>query len=157
MRYSLLFFLIFFCSCQFFEKKIDTQTIIENELKTFKWDELDQYPSFEVCDDIIKFELNKNCFESTIINHFTDFIKNNDSIRFSKTNDTLILDLSISKTGKLKISSSQIQQSSDSSVLFFIKSVQESLIKLPPLYPAVKRGQYVDSRFKLPVILNTNQ
>ena len=74
MRYFLFLFLIFFCSCQFFNKeRFDTNTILEKELKVFKWDKLDQYPSFETCDEKINFEQNKNCFESVITNHIIKF------------------------------------------------------------------------------------
>ena len=64
MRSVILLFLSFFlCSCSYFEKKkIDSQSILEQELKTFSWNEVDQFPSFESCEDIINFNENKICF-----------------------------------------------------------------------------------------------
>ena len=38
---------------------MDSQSILEQELKTFSWNEVDQYPSFESCEDIIIFNEKK--------------------------------------------------------------------------------------------------
>ncbi len=32
---------------------MDSQSILEQELKTFSWNEVDQYPSFESCEKIV--------------------------------------------------------------------------------------------------------
>ena len=61
MRYAPILFLIFCCSCHYFEKKkLDSEKLLEEELQAFNWNALDQYPSFESCEDGIDFEANKN-------------------------------------------------------------------------------------------------
>jgi len=156
MRYSLFFSLIFFCSCQFIDKKkLDFELFLENELTAFKWDELDQYPTFETCDENYNYEQNKICFESILSNHFIEFFKANNNISITKTTDTLIFELKVSKAGQIFISNSKSQFSIYP--VGFIDLLQHSFLDLPVLYPAIKRSQYVDSSFKLPVILNTKQ
>ena len=156
MRYSLFFSLIFFCSCQFIDKKkLESELFLENELTDFKWDELDQYPTFETCDENYNYEQNKICFESILSNHFTEFFKANKNISLTKTTDTLIFELKVSKAGQIFISNSKSQFSIYP--VGFIDLLQHSFLDLPVLYPAIKRSQYVDSSFKLPVILNTKQ
>ena len=154
MRYFLFLFLIFFCSCQFFNKeRFDTNTILEKELKVFKWDKLDQYPSFETCDEKINFEQNKNCFESVITNHIIKFFSNNDRVFSTKKNDTLMLEIRVTKLGELSILSPEKNYYTDYDE--FVRLLKESLFDLPVLYPGIKRSQHVDTSFKLPIILNT--
>lgn len=156
MRYSLFFSLIFFYSCQFIDKKkLDSELFLENELTAFKWDELDQYPTFETCDENYNFEQNKICFESILSNHFIEFFKANNNISITKTTDTLIFELKVSKAGQIFISNSKSQFTIYP--VGFIDLLQKSFLDLPILYPAIKRSQYVDSSFKLPVILNTKK
>ena len=154
MRYYLFFSLIFFCSCQFIDKKkLDSESFLENQLTSFKWDELDQYPTFETCDENNNYEQNKICFESILSNHFIEFFKANNNISLKKTTDTLIFELKVSKAGQIFISNSKSQFSIYP--VGFIDFLQHSFLDLPVLYPAIKRSQYVDSSFKLPVIINT--
>ena len=49
---------------------MDSQSILEQELKTFSWNEVDQYPSFESCEDIINFNENKICFSIPFYGRF---------------------------------------------------------------------------------------
>ena len=52
MKYISLF-LIFFClnSCDYFDKKkVNADDLLNQELKTFNWNEVDVYPSFTTCD-----------------------------------------------------------------------------------------------------------
>ena len=65
MRFALIFCFTVCFSCQYFEKQIlNSDVILEQELQTFKWDEVDQYPTFETCDEDHSYEDNKACFES---------------------------------------------------------------------------------------------
>ena len=154
MRYFLFLFLIFFCSCQFFNKeRFDTNTILEKELKVFKWDKLDQYPIFETCEEKVNFEQNKNCFESVLTNHLIKFFRNNDRLFSVKKNDTLMLEIRVTKLGELSIASPEKKYYTDYDE--FLRLLQESLFDLPVLYPGIKRSQHVDTSFKLPIILNT--
>jgi len=154
MRYFLFLFLIFFCSCQFFNKeRFDTNTILEKELKVFKWDKLDQYPIFETCEEKVNFEQNKNCFESVLTNHLVEFFKNNYRLFSVKKNDTLILEIRVTKLGELSVLSAEKKYYTDYDE--FARLLQESLFDLPILYPGIKRSQHVDTSFKLPIILNT--
>jgi hypothetical protein len=38
-------------SCDYFDKKkIDTETIVNDELKAINWNDVDEYPTFSICD-----------------------------------------------------------------------------------------------------------
>ena len=106
-------------------------------------------------DENYNYEQNKICFESILSNHFIEFFKANNNISITKTTDTLIFELKVSKAGQIFISNSKSQFSIYP--VGFIDLLQHSFLDLPVLYPAIKRSQYVDSSFKLPVILNTKK
>ena len=157
MRYTLILFLISFCSCQLFQKeKLDSESILKKELHSFKWDELDQYPSFEICDEGLDFKTNKQCFESTITSHIYKTLKEIEDIIFVSSKDTFLLELLVLKTGKISVKNLKSQLVSDSITNLLKYSLNESFHKLPNLYPPIKRSQHVQALFQLPIIIKTD-
>ena len=157
MRYAPILFLIFCCSCQYFEKKkLYSEMLLEEELQAFNWNELDQYPSFESCEDGIDFQANKVCFETVLTTHIFEVLKSNESMISEPLNDTLILDLLVSKRGSLSVKSLKGSHLSPQTTARFKDTLTKSFSALPVLYPAIKRSQHVQAVFKLPIILNAN-
>tara|TARA_B100001094_G_scaffold279510_1_gene289716 strand:+ start:255 stop:728 length:474 start_codon:yes stop_codon:yes gene_type:complete len=157
MRYAPILFLIFCCSCHYFEKKkLDSEMLLEEELQAFNWNELDQYPSFESCEDGIDFQANKVCFETVLTTHIFEVLKSNESMISEPLNDTLILDLLVSKRGSLSVKSLKGSHLSAQTTARFKDTLTKSFLALPVLYPAIKRSQHVQAVFKLPIILNAN-
>ena len=157
MRYAPILFLIFCCSCHYFEKKkLDLEMLLEEELQAFNWNELDQYPSFESCEDGIDFQANKVCFETVLTTHIFEVLKSNESMISEPLKDTLILDLLVSKRGGLSVKSFKGSHISDETSARFKDALTKSFSALPVLYPAIKRSQHVQAVFQLPIILNAN-
>ena len=157
MRYAPILFLIFCCSCHYFEKKkLDSEMLLEEELQAFNWNELDQYPSFESCEDGIDFQANKGCFETVLTTHIFEVLKSNESMISVPLKDTLILDLLVSKRGGLSVKNLKGSHISDETSARFKDALTKSFSALPVLYPAIKRSQHVQAVFQLPIILNAN-
>lgn len=157
MRFALIFCFIICFSCQYFEKsKINSDVILEQELQTFKWDEVDQYPTFETCDDDSNYEGNKACFESIFTTHIFEVLKDSDMAFLDSENDIILVNFLVSKTGEITISNLYASQLSEVSIQNLNEILSASLLELPKLYPAIKRSQHVQSVFQLPIILNTN-
>ena len=157
MRYAPILFLIFCCSCHYFEKKkLDSEKLLEEELQAFNWNALDQYPSFESCEDGIDFEANKVCFETVLTTHIFEVLKSNESMISEPLKDTLILDLLVSKRGGLSVKSFKGSHLSAHTTARFKDTLTKSFSALPVLYPAIKRSQHVQAVFQLPIILNAN-
>lgn len=157
MRYAPILFLIFCCSCHYFEKKkLDSEKLLEEELQAFNWNALDQYPSFESCEDGIDFEANKVCFETVLTTHIFEVLKSNESMISVTLKDTLILDLLVSKRGGLSVKNLKGSHISDETSARFKDALTKSFSVLPVLYPAIKRSQHVQAVFQLPIILNAN-
>ena len=157
MRFALIFCFIICFSCQYFEKKkLNSDVILEQELQTFKWDEVDQYPTFETCDDDNNYEGNKICFESIFTTHISEVLKDSDMAFLDSENDTILVNFLVSKTGEITISNLYASQLSEVSIQNLNEILSASLLELPKLYPAIKRSQHVQTIFQLPIILNTN-
>ena len=74
MRKTLIIIFCFlFVSCEFdfqFDKKITVNEFITEELKSFNWNDVDQYPVFENCLEINSVKNKNNCFVETITSSF---------------------------------------------------------------------------------------
>ena len=58
--------IILLTACNYFEKqKVNSEDLLEEELQTFNWNEVDMYPRFSNCDSIIEKEESKICFQNT--------------------------------------------------------------------------------------------
>ncbi len=144
-------------SCEYFnKKKVDADTLLNEELKTFNWNDVDTFPSFEVCQNSTEKEDSKKCFENTLSQHILTTLRNSSLVSSSTINDTIYVDFIISEKGE--ISSEHIAASELIKVQFpnLDSLIVYSLETLPNIFPAVKRGQQVRSQFKLPIVVKTN-
>jgi PBP1b-binding outer membrane lipoprotein LpoB len=158
MKYNFILIIIFFISsCDLkLKKEIEIDEIVSNEMKTFNWNDVDQFPRFQNCDTISNKKLNFNCFVTTISANLENSLKNNNVVMNKSINDTLFIDFNVKKNGVILIQS--ISNSSlDRKIISLVDSIfTESLLKLPKLYPAIKRGQPVSSKYKLPILVSTD-
>lgn len=153
---AIVFVLIFcfFYSCDYYEKKkLDSDSILMEELKTFNWNEVDRYPNFENCENSIDFQDSKNCFEQTITSHISEYFETQDIVISQTVNDTITIDLWVSNSGELQISKIQTPEFIREQIPNLDSLLNHSLNGLPKLYPAIKRSQQVQTAFQLPIIL----
>ena len=158
MRYlSLVIAFCYFYSCNYYEKKkLSSDTILLEELKTFNWKEVDRYPNFENCENSINFQRSKNCFEQTIAAHISEYFGTQNIIVSQTVKDTIRIDLLVSNSGELQISKIQTQELTREQLPLLDSILTRSLEGLPKLYPAIKRSQQVQTAFQLPIILRVD-
>lgn len=159
MRKSLFlicFFFLFSCEFDFqLNKKISVDEFVKDELKSFNWNQVDQYPVFENCLNFNDINQKNNCFVETITDKLRNNLSDNDLVLNRTLIDTIFLVLKIDKKGIMEIQNMKI---SDENINYkdIISSSFENTIKdLPKLYPAIKRGQEVDVIFNLPILIST--
>jgi acid phosphatase class B len=144
-------------SCEYFNvKKTSSEAILKEELQTFNWNEVDEYPSFSICDSSATKLVRKQCFETILTTHIKSSLQKDTIVISQDIEDTLLLQLQISETGILSLVNLKV----DSITNQEIPNIKELLIKgldsLPKIFPALKRGQQVKTEFKLPVIIHVN-
>lgn len=151
-----ILFLIFF-SCDFTSnKELVVEDLVSNDLKTFNWNDVDTYPRFQNCDTIINNESNFNCFVNTITSKLQSNLINSSFVVNSSVSDTLIINFNVTNKGDIILS-----ELSKKSLISELNVLIDSIFKLtvsdlPKLYPAIKRGQPVKTKFLLPVLISTS-
>jgi hypothetical protein len=148
---SLLFLLT---SCQFFEtEKISSETFYEEDLKTIDWNDVDQYPAFPNCTDLIDKEEQKRCFSDEIRNALSG-IKSETTIGLDDSFiDTIWVRLHVSETSELSVT--EIEMDSLLTTYFpnFKSEVKRRIDSLHLVEPANKKGVPVKTEFSLPIVI----
>jgi len=145
-------------SCQFdfkIDRKISVDEFINEELKSFNWNEVDQYPVFENCLVINNISEKNNCFVETITESFKENLTNNSLVLNRTLVDTVNMILKVDKTAEISIESINISSQNIKYKEVISRSFNNTISNLPKLYPAIKRGQQVDVIFKIPIIIST--
>ena len=152
-----LFLLSVLCcvSCQYFDKKkVYAEDIVEEEIKTINWNDVDQYPAFVECETLQDKQERKQCFEATLSNHVTTFFANQNIVVSEDIQDTLILKIAIDKEGELALKASKMDSLTKAQIPMLDSLIHQSLVSLPKIFPAIKRGQQVDTEFTLPIVIS---
>lgn len=144
-------------SCTFFESKEKrTQGFINDELSQIDWNSIDSYPFFYTCDEAASKTEQKICFEETLISHFQQTLNDFEFTLNDTESETVHVIFIIDTLGMIKV----VDIEKDISVLNqmpeFDGIITQSLKNLPKLAPALKRGMPVNSKYRIPVQLNTN-
>ena len=152
---SFLILVVFSCDLTI-NKELSVNQLVSDELETFNWNDVDTYPRFQNCDTIINKELNFQCFVNTLTSKVQTNLSNTGVIVDKSIKDTVMISFRVSDKGKITLD----QLFSESEVLnvnLLIDSIFKlSILDLPKLYPAIKRGQPVNTKFKLPILVSTN-
>lgn len=151
----LLFFIL--CSCEYFNvKKVSSETILEQELQTFNWNDVDEYPTFSVCDSTSTKQEKKACFEQTLTSFITGYLQKDAIVVTQDIHDTINLNFKVTDTGDLILLDTTIDSLTNNEIPNIKQLLTESLDSLPKIFPAIKRGQQVTTEFTLPIIISAN-
>lgn len=156
---QICFFLLFLIlmSCEYFNvKKTSSEAILQEELQLFNWNEVDEYPSFSVCDSIETKLHKKQCFETVLTEYITNYFQQDTIIVSQDISDTLLLHLQISDKGILTLVDVEVDSLTNKEIPDIADLLKKGLDALPLIYPALKRGQQVKTEFKLPVIIHVD-
>jgi hypothetical protein len=144
-------------SCEYFNvKKISSEAILKEELQTFNWKDVDEYPSFSQCDSVTLKQERKDCFQRVLMTHISSFLQNENIIVSQDISDTIILNFQVAETGDLKLLHAKIDSVTIAGIPEIETLLYKSLDSLPKIFPATKRGQQVKTEFRLPIIIGVN-
>ncbi len=149
--------LLMLYSCEYFNvKKVSSETILKEELQTFDWKDVDEYPTFSVCDSTSTKQEKKACFEQTLTSFITNYLQKDAIIVTQDIHDTINLNFKVTHTGNLILLDTKIDSVTHNEIPKIKQLLTESLDALPKIFPAIKRGQQVTTEFTLPIIINVN-
>lgn len=156
---NLTIFILILClsSCDYFDKKkVNSQDIVNEELETFNWKDVDEYPSFQVCETSSSKQESKQCFETTLISHITANLSNEIIVVTENVEDTIMINFHISETGNLSVLNIKNKEATKEQIPNLDNLLTTSLDSLPKIFPAIKRGQQVKTEFTLPIVIKVN-
>ncbi|MFD2100682.1 hypothetical protein [Flagellimonas iocasae] len=156
-KYMLLSFFGLLVSCELFMSQEDkTQKLVNEELLAIDWNDVDQYPHFDGCDETATKQAQRECFQSVMLDSFSNAL---DSLEFQVNhdlNDTVYIDFVIDEHGFISVLNVEEKTSVLNEITDFNTKVSELLNDLTTVAPAIKRGNPVSLRFRLPLVLNTH-
>lgn len=155
MKYFFPFLvLLVFNSCQYFEKQVPSEkTLLQKELKSINWNEVDEYPSVADCDKINNKKQRRQCFfeiMSKLIQEKLDL--DTLSVLYHEL-DTIEVKVTIFPNSTMKFEPQFPKDSVAYDTIKIDSILHASLVDFPKVNPAIKRGIPVKTQFVLPVIL----
>jgi hypothetical protein len=151
---TLLFLALFFSSCQYFEKQIPSENeLLQKELKTINWKEVDEFPSVVDCDSINDKISRQQCF----FQYMTQLIQHKLSVDTLSVLypelDTIEVKVTVFPNSRLVFEPLFPKDSVAYDTVKIDSILKARLVGFPKINPAIKRGIPVKTQFILPVIL----
>jgi hypothetical protein len=150
----LLLSLLLFTSCQYFDKQVPLEKdLLQKELKSINWNEVDEYPSVADCEKIENKTMRQQCF----FEYMTQLIQyklsvDTLSILYPEL-DTIEVKVTIYPNSRLQFEPLFPKDSVAYDTIKIDSILKVRLVGFPKINPAIKRGIPVKTQFILPVIL----
>ncbi|EAR16045.1 hypothetical protein [Robiginitalea biformata] len=145
-------------ACNLFESREQrTQKLVDAEIQTINFNEVDQFPLFDDCQETEDKTVQRRCFEETLLMHLSMTLQNFEFRSQASLKDTLHIDFKVDAQGVISITSVEQHPAIVEANPEFERIVTGSLRSLPRLQPALKRGIPVATRFRLPLVLQTDE
>lgn len=137
------------------EKK--TQELVQKEVQEIDFNEVDNYPLFENCDETLTKAGQRECFEQQILSNCSQILSQYEFVLATNADENVYVDFLVDQDGQVSVLFIEKDEAIDEQMPEFNQLITQGLEDLPPLAPALKRGIPVKTKFRIPIILNTNQ
>ena len=158
MRFLLTLICVFLMiSCEYLAPKEEkTRRIVQEELSSIDWNDVDQYPLFASCAESISKEEQRTCFENELLSHFSETLSEFEFILSEYVGDTIYVDFLVERDGSITVLDIEDQMTVQEQIPEFNAIITQSLKSLPKIEPALKRGIPVTAKFRIPLELITD-
>lgn len=153
MLLAMLFFGLVSCH-QARKRQQQVHTLVNSELATINWNDVDSYPMFGSCDESRSKEAQKQCFEQEVVAHFGRTLKQFEFMVGHEVDTIVFVDFVVGTNGLITVVNIEKDKEIADLMPEFDGIVIECLKDLPPLSPALKRGVPVKAKFRLPIYLH---
>ncbi|MFT5257879.1 MAG: hypothetical protein ACI8VJ_000057 [Polaribacter sp.] len=143
----LLFLLITSCDKFSFGKRNNNQVL--DTILNFS--SVDTSPSFKVCDSLIDKQKKSNCFRATIHQEIGAALKQHQFIIKDSIAEIVYVVLRINSEGNIFLEAIESSEAIKNQLPKLDSILKVSITKIPKMYPAIKRGIPVTTKYRLPI------
>ncbi|MDC0178080.1 hypothetical protein OAJ14_08050 [Polaribacter sp.] len=145
-----------FCLLIFFITSCDkfsfSKNTINQELDTLvNFSSVDMYPSFKSCDTLIEKTKKAACFRANIHQRIEGELHQHSFIIKEAIDEIIFVDLIINSRGIIILDSIQSPIMIKTTLTKLDSLIKSSIQKLPKIFPAIKRGIPVTTKYRLPI------
>lgn len=150
MRVFFVFFILIFCSaCDYFplskkQQLLDLDTIIN-------FNEVDFSPSFAMCDSLVEKEAKSTCFRTNIHQKIGEELQKQVFTIKDSIDEIVTVHLLIDNKGDVKLEQMEASKIIKEQLPSLDSLLAISVQNLPKIYPAIKRGIPVKTKYILPI------
>ncbi len=145
-------------SCEWFpSQQARTRQLVDAEMQTIDWNQLDQFPLFDACDETASRLGQQECFQNTLTLHLSMALQDFEFRSENALHDTLYVDFLVDNKGGVSVLKIGENLALAAENPEFKNIVARSLRSLPRLEPALKRGIPVAAQFRIPLVLKTDE
>lgn len=132
-----------------------TQKIVEDELRGIDWNDVDQYPLFEGCDETADKLEQRLCFENTLLQNLAMTLQDFHFVIDSEIETTIYVDFLVDNQGAITVVEIDKNPVLEDQLPQFNGIITKGLKSMSNPAPALKRGVPVKTRFRLPLQIIT--
>ncbi|WPO80453.1 hypothetical protein [Flavobacterium sp. KACC 22761] len=145
-------------SCQYFEKKVPSEKeLLQKELKSINWKEVDEYPTVAECETVADEKQRQKCFFDVMSQLIQEKLQIDSLSILYPELDTIQVKVTVFPNSKMKFEPQFPKDSVAYDTIKVDSILHARLIDFPEVNPAIKRGIPVKTQFILPVILKAKE
>lgn len=130
--------------------------MVNAELMAIDWNDVDQFPLFEECNEMAPKTEQRSCFEHGMLQRFGEAFSDAVYEVDQEIKDTLFVDFEVDEDGFVNITEIGENANIEDMVPGFRDEIR-ARFKDITVIPAHKRGINVKIKFRLPIVLNTDK
>lgn len=151
IRILILIVLMSFQSCQYFNTKNSKEKLLQKELQSINWKQVDEFPMIDDCEKLHDDAQQKQCFFEMLSADLKKRIK--DSYNGSLVlKDTVFIKVTVQANSKVLFKTQNSVKNINVDNQKIDSILQKDTIDFPRIKPALKRGIVVKSEFVLPIV-----
>lgn len=147
--FSFLILIIFLTSCDKFSFSKNKNIHPLDTIVDFT--SIDTFPSFKACDSLIEKSKKQDCFRTTIHQKIGEELQKHTLAIKDSIDETILVDLIINAKGEIVFNKMQSSNKIKKELIELDSLIKLSLENLPNVYPAIKRGIPVTTKYQLPI------
>lgn len=153
-QYYLFFVFLIFNSCQYVDKQIPSEKeLLQKELKSINWKEVDEYPSVVDCEKIEDKKQRQQSFFEVLTQLIQEKLSIDTLSILYPELDTIEVKVTVFPNATMKFEPQFPKDSVAYDTIKIDSILKARLVDFPKINPAIKRGIPVKTQFILPVIL----